>query len=222
MADIDNPVDLAAYAIVIASNPHNTSSDWSLSCYNNLKSVVKEHYSIIQSDVCCYCKINLRHGGYGEPIEHVVPKYDRPQWMFEPRNLALSCYPCNTKKNADNTLSAAGRIAPNYPVDHLGFSIYHPHFDNWIDHIEMFHEYFIRPISNKGIETFVTCELYRFQLPLDKAKQKSWEEEPFRTRIIENVLLDSTATQEIKDQCVEISKEIIQRARRKKEILGII
>jgi hypothetical protein len=220
MADINHPVDLAIFVTTIASNPNTESKHWNLPCYTKLKAHVREHYSVIQDDICCYCKINLRHGGYGEPIEHIVPKADRPQWMFECRNLALSCYPCNTKKNADNTLSITGLTAIDYPNNSLGFSIYHPHFDTWTDHIEVFREYFLRPISPRGIETFEVCELFRFNLPLDKAKQRNWEEEPFRSRIIENVLLDSSASQEIKNQCQDISIEIINRARLKKQILG--
>lgn len=220
MADINHPVNLDQFADTIANNPHDEGGNWSLGCYSALKAHVKEHYSIIQNDVCCYCKINLRHGGYGEPIEHVVPKSDRPQWMFIPKNLALSCYPCNTKKNADNTLSATSITSVDYPSVHTGFSIYHPHFDNWNEHIQVFHEYFLLPTSDKGRETFTVCELFRLNLPLDKAKQKNWEEEPFRTRIIEQILLDNSASSELIEQCKEISKEIIRRAKRKREILG--
>jgi uncharacterized protein (TIGR02646 family) len=220
MPDINNPVDLAEYADVIAANPNTDSKHWSLPCYNDLKAYVREHYSVLQNDICCYCKISLRHGGYGEPIEHVVPKADRPQWMFIPRNLALSCYPCNTKKNADNTLSATGLASHNYPTLSADFTIYHPHFDTWSEHIEIYHEYFLRPTSPKGISTFEICELYRFNLPLDKAKQKNWEEEPFKTRVIEQVLLDATASDEIRAQCDEITKEIIRRAKIRHQILN--
>ncbi len=98
MPDISPPINLAQYAELISINPHDNGEDWSLGCYANLKASIKEHYSILQEDVCFYCKINLRHAGYSEPTEHIVPKSDKPQWMFEPRNLALSCIPCNTKK----------------------------------------------------------------------------------------------------------------------------
>lgn len=220
MADINNPVNIDAFAAVIANNPNNEGGNWSLPCYNALKAYIKEHYSILQEDVCCYCKINLRHGGYGEPIEHIVPKKDRPQWMFLPINLALSCYPCNTKKNADNTLSVNGLASVDYPEDHTGFSIYHPHFDNWIEHIVEFRDFFLLPISDKGRETFSVCELYRLNLPLDKAKQRNWQEEPFRTQVIEQILLDPTVSQEVQGQCTAIANEIIRRANRRREILG--
>lgn len=220
MADINNPVDLADYADTIANNPHNDGDNWSLGCYDGLKKHVKKHYADLQEDTCVYCKIDVNYGGYGEPIEHIVPKSDRPQWMFEPRNLALSCYPCNTKKNADNTLSATGLASVNYPNNPNGFSIYHPHFDTWTTHIEIYYEFFLKPRTDKGRETFEVCELYRFDLPLNKAKRKDLQGEPLRIQVIEKVLSDPDATTEIKDQCKRISKEIIRRDKNRRAILG--
>ncbi len=220
MPDITNAVNLEDYEEIINNNPHDNSKDWSLGCYNGLKTHAKEHYSIIQEDICFYCKINLRHGGYGEPIEHIVPKDDKPQWMFEPKNLALSCYACNTKKNAENTLSATGISSIDYPNNRNDFSIYHPHFDVWDDDFSIFYEYFLLPKTDKGRETFRICKLDRFNLPLDKAKQRNWKEEPFRTQVIEKVLLDPNSSKKVQKQCLEISKEIIARAKKRKVILG--
>jgi uncharacterized protein (TIGR02646 family) len=219
MGDIIAPFDLTNYVDIINANPNTESKHWNLPCYTELKANIKEHYSLIQNDKCCYCKMRLRFAAYGEPIEHVVPKSDRPQWMFVPKNLALSCYTCNTKKNADNTLSLSGRTNIDYPTDTNAFLIYHPHFDVWADHIEEYHEYFLKPISDKGRETFIVCELYRINLPLDKAIQKNWEEEPFRIKIIENVLLDFSIDEGTKIQCQNIAAEIIRRALRKVIIL---
>lgn len=220
MAEINNPVDLTAFATTIANNPRSKGTDWNLSCYNPLKAHIKQHYSIIQDDLCCYCKISLRFGGYGEPIEHIVPKDDRPRWMFEPKNLALSCYPCNTKKNADNTLSLSGRRSRVYPTTSSGFLIYQPHFNNWDTHFEIFRSYFLKPKTQKGRETFKVCELYRINLPLDKAKMKDISETSFRIRIISKVLLDPDSTNNIINQCQEISTEIIKRAKIKLQILA--
>jgi len=220
MPDIEKPVDLTEFADILANNPQDTNKDWNLSPYDKIKSHIKDHYSILQEDICFYCKINLRHGGYGEPIEHIVPRKDRPKWMFEPKNLALSCYTCNTKKKADNTLSSTGKISVLYPISTTGFSIYHPHFDTWTSHFEIFHTYFLKPKSTKGRETFKVCELYRYSLPLDKAKQKGIKEEPFRTRIISKVLSDPNSSRKLIQQCNEISFEIIRRARKKLEILN--
>lgn len=220
MPEIYPPVDLAAFANTIANNPQNVSTDWDRGCYDALKAHIKDHYSILQDDICCYCRISLRFAAFGDPIEHIVPKNNHPRWMFVPKNLALACYTCNTKKRAKNTLSSTGVISATYPTNEDGFIIYHPHFNNWSDHFEIFYEFFLKPVSPKGRETFIVCELYRINLPLDKAKQRNWEEEPFRTRIIEQVLLDNSSSPELLDQCKEISKEIIRRAKRKKEILG--
>lgn len=221
MPDITNAVNLDDYEETINNNSHNKSNDWSLHCYSNLKIHVKEHYSVLQDDICFYCKINLRHGGYGEPIEHIVPKDDKPQWMFKPKNLALSCYACNTKKNAENTLTTSGLLSTEYPNNSNDFLIYHPHFDIWDDDFAIYYEYFLQPKSEKGRETFRVCKLYRFNLPLDKAKQRNWKAEPLMTQIIEKVLLDTNSSQEVIEQSVIISKEIIRRDKIKRGILGI-
>lgn len=220
MPDINNPVNIDDYQDIIDSNPHSASKDWSLHCYKGMKEHIKEHYSVLQDDICFYCKINLRFGGYGEPIEHIVPKDDKPEWMFEPKNLALSCYACNTKKNAENTLSSTSITSTSYPNNKNDFLIYHPHFDVWEENFDVFYEYFLIPKSDKGRETFRICKLYRFNLPLDKAKQKNWKEEPFKTKVIEKVLFDTNSSKEIKEQCLRISKEIIRRAKLKREITG--
>lgn len=220
MPDIKIPVNLSNFAAIIENNPQDKNDDWNLSPYNKVKLHIKDHYSILQEDICFYCKINLRHGGYGEPIEHIVPRKDRPKWMFEPKNLALSCYTCNTKKKADNTLSISERNSKTYPINSSGFIIYHPHFDIWKSHFEVFNKYFIKPKSRKGRETFKVCELYRFNLPLDKAKQKGLNEEPFKTRILSKVLNDPNSSQKLIQQCNEISSEIIRRAKKRFEILN--
>lgn len=213
MPEIHPPVDLSAYANTIANNPQNIGTDWNLGAYSAMKQHIKDYYSILQEDICCYCKTPLRHGGYGEPIEHIVPKDDRPDWMFIPKNLALSCYPCNTKKNADNTLSARGLASANYPTTADGFIIYHPHFNKWDNHFKVFHNYFLIPTSPKGRTTFKVCELYRFNLPLDKAKMRGINEETIRAKVLTKVFNDPDATPQVINQCKEISKEIIRRAK---------
>ena len=213
MPDITTPVNINSFSTIISNNPHSKSKDWNLSCYKNLKEHIKEHYSIIQEDKCFYCKINLRHGGYGEPIEHIVPKSDKLDWMFEPKNLALSCYACNTKKNAKNTLSNNAITMVNYPSNPTDFIIYHPHFDIWNNELEIIYDFFIRAKTTKGEKTMEVCDLYRFNLPLDKAKQKDWKEEPFKIRVIEKILLDTSIDPDIIEQCKKIIDEIIHRSK---------
>lgn len=218
MADINHPVDLTAFITTITGNPHDDPENWGLGCYDSLKKHIKRHYSDLQEDVCFYCKIEVNYGGYLEPIEHIVPKVDKPNWMFEPRNLALSCNPCNTKKNAKNTLTDTGLASVNYPSHRDDFLIFHPHFDNWATHFEVFYEFFLIPKTTKGRATFEVCRLYRIDLPLNRAKRKDLQGEPFRTRVIEKILSDPSASTEIKKQCKEISIEIIRRAKNRKAI----
>ena len=69
-----------------------------------LKSKIKYHYSIVQDNKCAYCREEIRFDGYGEAIEHIIPKSKKYKFMFHPKNLCLACYGCNTKKSTKNPL----------------------------------------------------------------------------------------------------------------------
>lgn len=145
------------------------STSWSNSSYNKIKIYIKKHYSIFQDNKCAYCRLPINFGGYGEPIEHIVPKSHKNFWMFHPRNLCLSCYGCNTKKSNKNILVNGylkySKAYKNYPLNSKDFLIVHPHFDNYAKHIK-FDGIICVPnnTSIKGMNTIDVCKLNRLDL----------------------------------------------------------
>ena len=139
---------------------------WELSSYKKVKNNIKYHYSIVQSDICAYCRTPIRFDGYGEHIEHIVPKSKKFRWMFHPENLCLSCFGCNKKKKDENTLvnpfSGYGNKYSSFPNNSLDYKIVHPHYDSYSNHIK--EEKLICIPKNgslKGLETIRICKLNR-------------------------------------------------------------
>lgn len=114
---------------------------------------------------CCYCQQRKteRHGLTWD-IEHIAPKSLYPQFLFDLNNLAISCKECNIAKGEKNTLS--GNFRAKYPDNGGGFSIIHPYFDTYSDHIEIVRcgdqqTYRVKN-ANKGKSTYMMCDLIRF------------------------------------------------------------
>lgn len=144
--------------------------DWSESKYNKLKERIKFHYSVVQNDTCAYCREQVRFDGYGEPIEHIIPKSTASEWMFEAKNLCLSCYGCNTKKSTTNTYLKDYNQGDSYPEDGSDISIIHPHYDSFSYHIDTSELIFKpRKSSSKGIKTINLCKLNRPDLLFTRA-----------------------------------------------------
>lgn len=162
----------ADYLVVrnIAFDRPTDHTVWSNSEYDELKKHIKFHYSVMQNDTCAYCREPIRFDGYGEPIEHIVPKNHAPGWMFEPKNLCLSCYGCNTKKSVKVTLIGGYNIGQTYPITTNSFNIIHPHFDVFSTCIDS-KELLFKPKNNnlKGKNTIEFCKLNRPDLLFKRA-----------------------------------------------------
>lgn len=194
------------------------ASSWSASRYSSLKKAIKFHYSVVQDDVCPYCREEIRYGGYGEPIEHIYPKSDEPSWMFEPQNLCLSCYGCNSKKH-DKITTIDGFIKEmKYPNRSADFRIIHPHFDKYSAHIDS-GDVFVRPRSNseKGKETIRICQLNRMDLLIKRAKRNSRSRKALLDLNIE-LLCSSFSSDKEREKAAEFIEDLIKRAEHLKKI----
>ncbi|EGQ8084499.1 HNH endonuclease [Vibrio parahaemolyticus] len=129
---------------------------------------IKEHYHEQQNTVCPYCrmKFSTEHGRYWD-IEHIMPRSLHPTFMFEPKNLCMSCVPCNTAKKAKKVSNSTAK--KKYPNKSELFFIFHPHFDEYEKHINVIEEgLFYMPtkstkdFKSKGSKTIEICGLYRF------------------------------------------------------------
>lgn len=168
---IDHPFNLTdPDKQLISDNKPTVSKDWDKSIFSELKFRIRHGMSVKQDDFCPYCGTKIEHDGYGEPLEHIIDKSRHPEWMFEPKNLVLSCYACNTKKSTKDVMISECHTGDDYPTDSLCVKIIHPHFDTYLDHIEIINEIFIKARNNdKGWCTIDTFGLLRLQLPMRKA-----------------------------------------------------
>lgn len=137
-----------------------------------LKDHIRLHYSVVQDDICAYCRLPLRFGSYGEPIEHIFPKSLNSFWMYHPKNLCVSCFGCNTKKIAQPTLvndiSTYSKKYDDYPLRSTSYKIVHPHLDVFSDYIEIEKGIIYKQVKgvrgNKGNNTIDMCELNRLDV----------------------------------------------------------
>lgn len=129
-----------------------------------VKKVIKDHYLKVQDYRCCYCRqrIVVSHNSAWD-TDHIIPKDTHPAFMFEPRNLCVACKDCNLLKHNKSVLKNQNRKRfPGAPKD---YSIVHPHFHNYADHICVVQEAALYlPKTVNGIKLIEVCGLLRFVL----------------------------------------------------------
>jgi uncharacterized protein (TIGR02646 family) len=133
----------------------------------SIRAAIRAHYLEEQGYRCAYCRMLKRERyGLSWDVEHIIPKSEHPQFMFEPENLALACKECNLSKHDKSVLTRRLNKTSPYPKEKESFSIIHPHFDTYSDHMEvavLAGKVFHRPKNKeKGKETFIMCNLIRF------------------------------------------------------------
>lgn len=139
--------------------------------YKDFKVNLKQSHYFGQIRRCAYCRAKLRTDAYWEDLDHVVSQNEKVKWMFIPKNLIVTCEPCNRLKNANSTLTnPATNVFPNFSDD---FNIFNPHFDNWTDHFEIFKGIFLRGIpGTKGPATYKHCHLYRYDVIINNVEEQ--------------------------------------------------
>lgn len=150
-------------------------NDWK-STKEALKKYIKFHLSVVQDNTCAYCREEVNFNGYGEPIEHIVPKSLKKNWMYHPKNLCLACYGCNTIKLDKDTLQGGytshGNKYADIPLRSTNYIIVHPYFDKHSEYIDSSGIMFKGVVgSRKGANTIAMCELNRLDLLYKRAKR---------------------------------------------------
>ncbi len=157
---------------LIAKYPPDKKEDWTESRFKSLKDNIKDNLIFQQFDRCAYCRKIIETDGYYEPIEHLVPKSLKPRWMFEPKNLVLTCNRCNNLKNDEQTLIDEFNESENFPEDSKAFKIINPHFDQWSHHLKYEDDIFLVAVTDsKGEETIRICKLDKFHIITNRAKE---------------------------------------------------
>lgn len=161
---ISNPIvftqeQLDIISGIIAEESFNSES-WMCDEVEILRPVIRQYYVTEQNSTCPYCKMKLNtQRGRSWDVEHIIPRSTVENFMFEPLNLCVACVECNSaKSNKEVTTSRAKKRYPR-----VGYTIIHPHFDDYKAHICVIREgLFYFPKTKKGEKTIYTCELNRF------------------------------------------------------------
>lgn len=159
-----------------ASPVENKAKDWKKSCLKEFKQRVRDYYRIAQNRRCAYCRTIIKTSQASPEVEHIIHKDDKPNWMYEPLNLCVSCKMCNTKKGTKKVLNDGDVVA--LPVDSKSYILIHPHIDRYSEHINILDDIFYEGLTDKGRETIRICELNRYELAADRADDKFRKELP--------------------------------------------
>lgn len=166
---IEKPYRLTTVECERVSKYCRNGKDWSKNTFSELKGNLKAHLRVQQNNQCCYCKKILGYDLKEVEIEHILPKSKYHAFVFEPKNLALSCPACNLHKG-DSDVYAKNKLPVRYPAASCSYKIVHPHFDTYSNHIEIRDSAVYIANSRKGSYTIHVCQLWRLQEVLKKSK----------------------------------------------------
>lgn len=162
----------AAEQQIVATHPPTKKEQWSESRYEVIKQRVKHDLMLGQHDRCAYCRKIIEADGKYEPLEHIVAKSIKPAWMFEPKNLIVTCDSCNNLKGDDETLTAAYTNSAILPTVSNAYTIFNPHYDAWNEHLQYEDDIFLVAVPNsKGESTIKICKLFRYNVIVNRAKE---------------------------------------------------
>jgi uncharacterized protein (TIGR02646 family) len=91
-----------------------------------------------QDQRCAYCGLTIQVSqSRTESVDHVAPKGKYRRWAYEPLNLVLACFTCNStlKKESDVVLIPAGFTADTANYQDCDFEIVHPYLDTSSRHL---------------------------------------------------------------------------------------
>ena len=142
-----------------------SGSFWNEDKVTFVRSEIKNFYITEQNHRCAYCNymVPTNHNALWD-AEHIISKAKNPEFLFEPRNLAISCRDCNTAKDEQEVRVNPGK--KTFPDNSDDYLIVHPHFDEYEKHIRWYGSICAPYNSDKGKNTIVMCNLMRFAAKL--------------------------------------------------------
>ncbi|MBH0240014.1 HNH endonuclease [Methylobrevis albus] len=139
------------------------SKYWNDKSVDLVRAEIKDHYIDDQHFKCVYCDREIVTANKSLwDAEHVISREKAARFMFTPRNLAVSCRDCNIAKGQKEVRTTTRQ---QFPDESRHYTIVHPHFDNYADHIRWVGDICV-PISDKGETTQFVCRLTRFTAQL--------------------------------------------------------
>jgi uncharacterized protein (TIGR02646 family) len=158
----------------LGESKNYSSEMWELESLMSVRKHVRNHYRNAQRLKCAYCaEVVGTRSAASAPIEHIVPRSTHPRFMFEPRNLCVTCADCNEYKNnkaVTRSEEVLSRKGVRYPTQTDAFRVVHPHFDVYDKHIYKSGRVYI-PLSPKGNWTIYACELNRFFMRFGRCEE---------------------------------------------------
>ncbi len=143
----------------------------------------RNHYLNEQEKLCAYCKLPFRDT---TQVEHIIPKAGaqrpRKEFSYTPKNLAVSCGFCNTKKSTNNDYLEP--LWKHYPQSGIYFKIVHPHFDNYFDHIQIVDKSRFEARTIKGYNTIKRCGLHESKMSDLLVYYMRYEDDPIIQGVI--------------------------------------
>lgn len=177
--------------------PTITKNDWGNDTYKVYKKSLKESHYFDQNTRCAYCRLKLRVGAYWDELDHIIPQSIKGDWIFYPKNLVVSCKPCNSLKNDFDTRVNNARNL--FPLFSRGFKVFNPHFDEWSDHFEIHRGIFLRgKIGTKGPETYNAYRLYRYHIAIGYSEEKRFRSKKTYRRLTHLLRESGLTTDQIK------------------------
>lgn len=163
---------LPAELEMLELHPPISKDDWAKARYEAYKQNIKGHLILGQFDRCAYCRNILEADGKYEPLDHIVPQSFQAKWIFEVKNLILTCDSCNNLKSKEQTLNDGYDDAADLPDESKAYKLFNPHFDLWSEHLDFENDIFIVAVKNsKGKETIRICQLFRYNVIINRAKE---------------------------------------------------
>lgn len=135
---------------------------------NDLKGKIKEHYLDQQDHRCAYCrKKNDEDHKLVWDTEHILDKSKYARFMFESKNLCVSCKSCNSGdgKGVKRVLESKKDKRVTLPDKSIDYIFSHPHLDDYYTNITIIETAagdFYKPNNRKGQKTVEICALLRF------------------------------------------------------------
>lgn len=169
MPTINNPVVYSAIALdkiaEVQREPGFNHTRWGDADLEYVRCEIRDFYRREQRLSCVYCREQIAvRSAASAPVEHIVPRSRYLQFMFEPKNLCVVCADCNEFKSNREVLTdppLTGNPIRTYPTDPHRYRLFHPHFDEYREHIIKAGFLYVEN-SRKGGHTIYVCNLNRF------------------------------------------------------------
>ena len=162
------------YKLITEDNVENPNLSGKWDGNEKFKNNIRSYLRVEQKLCCAYCKMPILYDHKSSRhIEHIIPKDLNSRFMFEPKNLVMSCSQCNsTKKDQEVYGNRGSRILKNYPKNSSNFLIYHPIYDNFEDFFTVEENMIILPVpginNTKAKKTIKVCGLDRIELIIER------------------------------------------------------